>query len=666
MILGGEWRAGRFWRGGEEGCSYDGAVFAPVLCFLVASRVVCCAAQPELLTQESPQALAVVSPDGRLEVTVTLADGQLRYRVDRDGKPVVARSRLGLVLDGAPEEDSWRLVELRRREIEQRWSPVWGKRAVVLDHASELVLELAASRDGRAMEVVLRAYDGGVAVRYSLPGSAGVEELELSGERTEFRLASEGEAWSYNGEHRPLGPEALGGFAGVRRPPVLVRAEGGALLAIHEAALGGLAPMTLSAGEGALGFQVGLPPAEVQLPFETPWRVLLVGDHPGDLVDSDLLVNLNPPCPIEDTSWIRPGVTFWDWRAWGHQVGDFRYGLDLPSWKRFVDLAAEAGVPYLLLDADWYGPEFDESSDPVKGGKARDVREIIRYGRERGVGVFLYLNDAASRGNELNAVLRQYSEWGAAGIKYGFMQARGRERVEKTRRIIETCARYRLMCNFHDGPVPPTGDERTWPNCLTREFCHSQSDAHRVFTPSTFCLQVYVNMLAGPIDMCNGLFEMTDSLEQRPKIFSQLDSTITAEAARTLIVYSGLTVLADSADSYRKHPELLAFLAAQRGPWRESRTLAGEIGQSIVMMRQTDDAYLIGACTNEQAREIELPLDFLPTGAFEAVIIEDTASTHYQHDRESYHVRRRRVTAADTLDLTLAPGGGACVRISRF
>jgi alpha-glucosidase len=606
----------------------------------------------------------VRSPSGKLQAAFHLEDGVPLFAISWKGRELVDTYAPGFTIAEVPP-GKWAVKARRNREVDESWKPVWGKRSTITDHHRELVLSLESeSTPSRTMEITCRVHDDGVAFRYALFGEEDLP-LELTRDGTRFGFTVDATAWSYRPENRPRGPEQLSAIEGRRLAPMTLEVAEDCYVALLEAALSDFGWLELASDAGSRSLTVEMSPTKRKTPFVSPWRVLLVGESPGSLVDSDLLETLNPECAIEDTSWIEPGVAFWDWRAWGHQAGEFTYGLDLPSWKRFVDLASETGVPYLLLDANWYGPEFDASSDPVKGDKARDVREIIGYGQEKGVGLLLYLNDAATRSFELETILRTYHEWGAAGLKYGFMHGSGQAKVNKTRRIIELCAKYRLLCDFHDGPVPPSGEIRTWPNCVTREFCHSQSDAKRVFTPETYCLQVYVNMLAGPLDMCNGLFEMTDSLEDRPKIFAQLDSTITAEAARTLITYSGLTVLPDSADVYRAHPELFGFIAAEKQPWAESRTLAGVIGDYIVMARRTGDTWLVGASTDENARALKIPLDFLGEGRFEATIFADTPTTHWRTNREAYRIEHRVVQASDTIEAWLAPGGGCCMLVAR-
>ena len=329
-----------------------------------------------------------------------------------------------------------------------------------------------------------------------------------------------------------------------------------------------------------------------------------------------------------------------------------------------VDFAAEQGFKYLVLDANWYGPEFELESDPIKGDKAKDVQRLLAYGKEKGIGIWLYLNDVGGRQFPIEETLKQYGEWGVVGVKYGFMKGSPEEKNLWTQKITKLCAENHLLVDFHDNPVHPYGQMRTWPNAVTREFCHAQLDAHRVFTPRTFCTAVFVNMVAGPIDMNNGMFDLRQGNTTRVDEKQPVPSTLVSEAARTLIVFSGVTILPDIPEYYKKYPELLDFLSAQKMPWKESRTLAGKIGEYIVMMRQSaDNVYLIGAATNENGRTIDLPLNFLDEGIFEADVVEDGDDAHYLTNRETLKIMKKQVMNTDTLKLTLAPGGGTCVKI---
>ena len=611
----------------------------------------------------SEDSFGMTSPSQRYSVNVTIDNGQLSYKVSEGCDPIIDDSRLGLEIDGAAIS-GFQKKGFNKKVVDTSWQPVWGKQKTVRDHCHEYTIQTRATQPvALDMDIIFRVYDEAVAIRYVLKSNEGGSEITITDDLTQFQFAHDAAAWSYNGEHANLGPEQIVEASGQRRWPVTLRYADDCWMALCEANIENFSWMTLRTQKGSGGFEVSIEPSSVKPPFAMPWRVIMIGDSVTSLVDSNILENLNPPCAIEDTSWIKPGVSFWDWRAWGHQVEGFTYDLSRPSWERFVEFAAEKGIPYLLLDADWYGPEFEADSDPTTTQK--DVPAFIRYANSKGIGVFLYLNDVGAKKYGLEAILKQFAEWGAVGIKYGFMRKKaGQPKMNWTHEVIRLCAKYKLMCNFHDNPVPPCGDYRTWPNCLTREFCHSQSDAKRAFVPSAFCTQVFVNMLAGPLDMCNGMFDLENCFEQRPRIFAEIPSTLTAETARTLIVFSGLTVLPDSPDAYKQHPVLFDFIASQKMPWDESRTLAGEMGKYIVTMRRTGDIWLVAASGNEQKHTLKIALDFLPDGAYKAVIAEDTAETHYLTNRLAYKTRELTVGKTKTLTLELAPGGGACVKLT--
>ncbi len=580
--------------------------------------------------------VGVTSPDGKVSLAFACDGGRVSYSLQADGKALIQASPVGY--------EGGALAGVARRSADSVWKPVWGKRASVPERYNEVTLDLTAYR------LVARAYDDGVAFR-CLGGSGA--------ERTQFCFAGDYTAWFYNGEHHNLGPEKLSESDGKRMPPMTVKAADDAYLAVLEADLGDGDPLALQTKKGETAFSLASKPSAA-------WRVLLFGRKPGALVDSHLIELLNPP-PAEglDFSWVKPGVAVWDWRINGAQGDGFKYEMSYPSWVRMVDFAAENNIRYLVLDADWYGKEFSKESDPTKGGYAGDARKLIVYAKQKHVGIWLYLNDVAGRGYPIDQTLKNYGEWGAAGIKYGFMKGTPQEKNERTRLITELCAKNRLLCDFHDGPVHPYGQMRTWPNAVTRELCHAQLDAHRVFQPKTFVTTVFVNMLSGPIDMNNGLADLTQA--GRVDQAQPVPSTLAGEAARTLIVFSGATVIPDIPENYRKHPELLQFIAAEKQPWRESRTLSGVIGEHIVMARQAaDGAWLVGAATNEDPRELDIPLSFLGEGRYEALVLGDGADSDYRTHKESYTAVTRAVTRADALRVKLAPGGGACVLLKEI
>jgi alpha-glucosidase len=589
-----------------------------------------------IAAQQADWKVTAQSPDGKLQLKFMAgADSTLYYSFVADGKILLKPSPMGPEIKG-------RLVLKNKtsRLVSDTWTPIWAKRSVVPDHYNEIVLEF------NLYTLEARVYNDGIAFRY--------RNEDAEKELTAFQFADNFTAWYYKIEDHNVGPEKLNDAEGERMPVMTVKADSVRYMAIHEAALEQGEPLRLNVQKGTALFTVPSKKARA-------WRVILFGRSPGALVDSHLIELLNPkPAAGADFSWVRPGVAVWDWRINGAVADGFRYDMSLPSWKRMVDFASANGMKSLVLDADWYGPEFNKDSDPLKGGKVEQVKEIIAYGKEKKVGVWLYLNDVAGKEFPLEQILRQYGEWGAAGIKYGFMRGNYEEKNRQTRLITELCAQHHLMVDFHDNPVHPYGQMRTWPNAVTREYNHAQSDARRVFQPKTFVTAVFVNMIAGPLDMNNGAMDMM----QKGRVDNPMPipATITAEAARTLIVFSGATIIPDIPENYNKHPQILKYIAAEKMPWKESKTLAGEIGEYIVMARQASDgSWLIGAATNENARTLTIPLDFLGGSAFEAMIVQDGSDADYRNNKESYQVNQKMVKRGDAITVKLAPGGGACI-----
>jgi len=632
-------------------------LFATLLIFLLNSF--------QNLNAEEIKALR--SPNGNIEVVFQFSkESELTYSFKAGNRLLIDNSSLGYAIENksAIPSAGWKLVNLKQNSVSSVWKPVWGKRALVPDKYNELILDFQGADTSvlHSLRFEVRAYDDGLAFRYSIPSdekNTAIAKAEL----TNFNFAGDYTAWFYNGENANIGPEKLSETNGKRLPVMTIKTNSDDFLAIHEADLASGDPLVLESKINSTTFSVRSVPGKLDTGFHSAWRVILYGKTPGALVDSHIIELLNPPAE-GDFSWVKPGVAVWDWRIDGAQTDGFNYGMNYPSWIRMVDFAAENNIRYLVLDANWYGPEHESESDPVKGDKANDVRRLLQYGKEKGVGIWLYLNDVGGRKFPIEQTLKQYGDWGAAGIKYGFMRGTPAEKNVWTRKITELCAQNHLLCDFHDGPVHPYGQMRSFPNAVTREFCHAQLDAHRVFVPSTFVTSVFVNMVAGPIDMNNGMFDLRQGKTTRVDENQPVPSTLVSEASRTLIVFSGATIIPDIPEYYQKYPDLLRFIAAQKMPWLESKTLGGEIGKYIVMARQASDKiWLVGAATNEDSRELDIPLSFLKSGKFEVTIIQDGETAHYLTNREVMKVQKQTLKSKDKVHVKLAPGGGACLVI---
>lgn len=380
------------------------------------------------------------SPDRRICFSVKTDSGQQpAYKISVDGNDVIDWSVLGFSYG---ETNAFSLAEIKPRSMRPKkvnkvWRPLWGKRSAVKDAyntwsfsipiGADLLYGSSAKGPKTNATLEVRVYNEGAAFRVYMPTSRAIymlnfeaarslsrEEMQIPiVESTEFNFAGDYTAWYYNGERHNIGPEKLSDAGGERLPIMTIRASDELYLALHEAHLDYDGwPMRLRTEAGSTKFNVIPEKIETNgLLFPGAWRVIMVGRTPGDLVDSHLIELLNPE-PEMDFSWVRPGVYLWDWRIDGAVWEGYRYGMNYDSWVRMIDFAAEQGFQGLLLDANWYGPEFEKDSDPTKGDKARDVQRIIKYGKDKGVGVWLYLNDVAGTNYPIEETLAQYGEWG--------------------------------------------------------------------------------------------------------------------------------------------------------------------------------------------------------------------------------------------------------------
>ncbi len=633
----------------------------------------------------APKPVVVKSPGKQTAISFELREGIPYWAVSYNQQAIVLPSELGIILQDQPFAGGFKSLSFKQGKRDETWTPVWGKTSSIRNRYTEVRWKLQEKgAPKRTLEIIARLYDQGVALRYRIAGSG---TITFADDHTHFTFAGDPTCWGANGERANIGPVKLSEFKG-KQLPVTLKISDACHASILEAAIHDSCPLVPKKA-GATSLRTSLGKSTVELPTQTSWRVLLLGKTAGDLLTGNVMVNLNPPNRIKDASWIKPGLAMWDWRAWGGQGKDgFVYNLDMASWRRLIDFASTHNVRYLVLDANWYGHEFDKKSNPMKSRDYLvyqpdprspkmadkpapkdwkdpiDIPALIQYGKARNVGIVLYINDVAKHNYDFEKTLATYHQWGAAGIKYGFMKGKGQKQVLDTREIVELCAKYELICDFHDGPVPPSGDRRTYPNYVAREFCHAQADARRAFTPTTFCTTIFCNMLAGPLDMCNGFFTLDDLEKVRPKVFSPVYSTVVAEAARVMIVFSGLAFLPDTPESYEAKADLFDFLAHLPMTWDETRILNSRIGEYITTARRSGNDWFIASACNEKGTELAIHLDFLKPGKnYQAILYEDAPDTHYKTNREAYRIRKQVVKKGTVITAKLAPGGGHCMRI---
>ncbi len=620
-----------------------------------------------LLSCSTPTQYLLTSPNGVLQVNILNEGNTPIFTAIHAGDTILKQSALGLQVNETNFTENVSFTGFTENEFDETWTTINGKQPTVRNHYNEYTFKI---RKNGALpqfhEIIFRLYDKGFAYRYNFPLDAVNDSLLIEKELTELNFKNDFNYWAYNGENHNLGPilRSQKSIDNVRTPIVLQLSEDN-FIAIHEAEIIDFVPFSINASvkDQALGFNIDY--SKRKEPFKTSWRAFILGNKPGDLVESNLLVNLNEPCQIKDPLWIKPGKSLWDWRVWGYKTEDgFEYGLNTISHKRFIDFAAENNIQYLLIDADWYGDEFNENSDPTTSKEGVDIEECMRYAKEKGVGIILYLNDVGAKKFGLERVIKQFSEWGAIGVKYGFMRGSWEDKVRHTRHVVELCARYKLMVNFHDNPVPPSGDRRTYPNLVTKEFGHSQADAKKSYFPEKAVTSPFVNMIAGPLDMCNGWFDLNRT-HSRVKVFEEIPGTVAAEVAKLIVVYTGWMILPDSPEEYLEKEDLFDCIRKMPPQFDSFKVLDGKIGEYISVARQAGDNWFIGSLTNREARTLEIDFNFLPKErVYAATIYEDADDSHFLNNKEDYQIRKVNIDSGTKLKIKLAAGGGCAIYLS--
>ncbi|WP_167606910.1 glycoside hydrolase family 97 protein [Maribellus sediminis] len=606
----------------------------------------------------------LLSPDKDLGIYVSNQNTTCSFLVTYNGDTLVQPSALGLQVMETDFTQNVSFSGFTEKEFDETWTTINGKQLSVRNHYNEYTIKVERIDNPlQFYNIIFRLYNDGFAYRYSFPAEAVHDTLLIKKELTNINFNRDFTYWATNGEHHNLGPIVRSEKkVETITPPVVMQFGPESFIAIHEAEIVEFAPFTVNAASDNLSLSFNTRFSERNKTFNTSWRAFMLGDHVGDLVESDLLVNLNEPCKIDDPSWIKPGKSLWDWRVWGYKAQDgYEYGLNTESHKRLIDFAAENNIQYLLIDADWYGEEFNENSDPTSAREGINIEECMEYSSEKGVGIILYLNDVGAKRFGLERVLKQFSDWGAVGVKYGFMTGSPEDKVKQTRRVVELCAKYKLMVDFHDYPIPPSGDRRTYPNLVTKEFCHAQADGLRSYFPETAVNQVLINMVAGPIDATNGWFGLNNA-QSRVRVFQEIPGTVVAEVAKLITNYSGWMVLPDSPEEYAKKDDLFECVRKMPTQYDSFEVLDAELGEFVCVARKSGENWFVGSLTNRDSRSITMDLSFLSDGKkYEATIYEDAEDTHFMNNKETYNIRKELVDSKSELTVHLAPGGGNAI-----
>ena len=624
-------------------------------------------------TPAGPGDLTLRSPDGSI-VTHIEAQGALAYSVEIDGQRVVNESRLGLRFSQPAGETLGAytaLIHVDRRSQDHTWENRFGKRRQVRDHYNELCLKFS-ERSGRTFEVIFRAYDDGVAFRYVLPAESGLASFTVERELTEFAFAGDyhcfaGEHDAGRGFHGPqewqFKPRQLSEIStNVAGLPLLVQTPA-AWIALTESDLLDWAGMWVGGAEAVnsgVTLKAILAPrregnglVRATAPHNSPWRVLMIGRQPGRLIESDLVLNLATPCELADISWVQPGKMAWD-HWWS---GDVQ--MDTATIEQYIQLAADMGWPYQQIDAMWYGKPNTPGSDITKINPALDMDAVRRFAAERHVRLWLYLGwQDVNRNDAYKTAFALYEKWGIAGLKIDGMDNDDQFMVNWCEKVSREAAAHHLMVDFH-GNYKGTGQNRTLPNEITCEgvLGNEWNRWSALVTPEHKLTLPFTRFLAGPGDFTPGGF-----LNRQPADFkivptaTEVQGTRCAELSLLVLFDSPVCCLCDQPGNYRGQPGA-DFLKIVPTVWDETRVLDGVVAQHLVMARRSGGEWFLGALTDRQRRRIPIRLDFLGPGNWTTSLWSDAPDS----DRNAEHLQTetRKVTVGDTLDLRLAPSGGA-------
>jgi len=604
----------------------------------------------------------VKSPDGKYVFDFCQRDGQMFYSVSYDGLTVVERSELGIEIDNRLFESALGIprdtcsywcsnMTLRGYDIsgtDTTWTPIYGENATIRDHYRQLTLHLGKgdaenSTDGYdfdkrrfyKMDIEVRAYDEGIALRYYFPETSNGLFLNIVGERTQFRMPAETEALYEEWAQGPFQWLPLKDWPAESERPLFLRLKNGLRVALLEARMVDYARGKFRlAGENTLQLSM-YDGVEAMSPYATPWRVVMAARSSAEIVNhKDLVLNLNDPCRLTDAAFVRPGKVY-------------RCGrLDRDYIMRGIAFAEQEHMQYVELDARWYGPEMQMQSSALRESPERDftVKEVCDSARRHGLGVWVYVNQRALY-QQLDQILPLYREWGVKGIKFGFVQIGNQMWTTWLHDAVRKCADYGILVDIHD-EYRPTGFSRTYPNLLTQEGIGGNEEMpdawHNVVLPFT-------RFLCGPADYTLSYY------------CNRIRNTRAHQLAMASVYYSPLQFL------YWYDDPTLFDGGSELKFWRdipttfdESICLDGEPGDYIVQARRKGDVWFVGVMNGLDARTLTLRTDFLPRGTYTVELYQDDPSLETRSKVSSSVITLK---AGKPLTLPLLPSGGAALRI---
>lgn len=697
-----------------------------------------------LLLPLSVAAQTVSSPNGAISVSFSLADGgRPTYEMTYKGRPVVKPSHLGLelakdkhatkgfaetsLMDGFTESHS------EVSSFDETWKPVWGETATIRNHYNELLVSLSQDHTGRQMNIRFRVYDDGMGLRYEFPQQDSLVYFIVKEEHTQFAMTGDHTAWWLPGDYDTQEQEtqesrlseirarfhdavnwsnsSVANFSemGVQTS-LQMKSQDGLYINIHEAALVNYPAMHLNLDDKHMVFESWLTPdatgnkAYVQVPFNTPWRTVMVSDDARDMLSSNLILNLNEPCKIEDTSWIHStkycgvwwemivGKSSWNYTDdlpsvdiykvdWNHVRPNGRHAANTENVKRYIDFAAKNGLQEVLVEGwnigweDWANRWKWDVFDFVTPYPDFDIQYLNEYAHSKGVKLMMHHETSSSTINyerHLEDALNLMNRYGYDAVKTGYVGdiiPRGdfhfsQSMVNHYQYVVEQAAKHHVMVNGHEA-VRPTGLCRTWPNLVGNESARgTEYEAFGGSAPSHTVILPFTRLQGGPMDYTPGILEtQLSTWSDNP---SWVRTTLCGQLALYLTMYSPLQMAADLPENYEKYDDAFRFIRDVATDWDDSRYLEAEPARYITVARKAKgtDRWFIGGKCNEDGHQSDLRLDFLDKGKkYVCTVYADAKDADYEKNPKAYTITRRTVKQGDRLRLKMAPGGGFAVSL---
>jgi len=620
-----------------------------ILLFIVAFFFAC----------SQPQSVSVQSPGKNIQLHLGVNDSaQLFYSVNYAGNSAIGKSHLGFQFS---EEDlmgrNLEIVSTEKTSVNTTWEPVYGEQSKIRNQYTQLIVQLRETTPPmREYEMTFRIYNEGVAFNYTFLPQDGKNSLTIEKELTEFNLPANYDSWVANRAQAEYRKIPMNEIVEPAERPLVIETDDN-FLAIGEAKLIDFSRMKLQAGKKDNSLVAVLQDKPtVELPYTTPWRTIMIGNSPGELLENNyFLLNLNDPCAISDVSWIKPGKVIRE------------VTLTNEGAMACVDFAAENGLQYMEFDAGWYGLEYDDASDattitvdPKRSPGPLDLHKIIEYAKGENIGIILYVNRRALE-KQLDEILPLYKSWGIKGVKYGFVRVGDQEWTTWLHDAVKKAAENELMVDIHD-EYRPTGFSRTYPNLMTQEGIRgdeeSPSNEHTLIT-------LFTRMLAGAGDNTICYYA--------PQVTEEMGGHV-SQLAKAVMMYSPWQFLfwydrppststnkgaVPGSDGYIQNDPELKFFKEMPTVWDETRVLEGKIGEYATIARRTDDDWFLGSLTGENSKIVELDLSFLN-------VDETYESTIYTHDENSQSstnvgIEKREVDSKSQLKFEITANSGLAI-----